>query len=376
MKFEFVRTNANAIKLEKDMYAIAYDKGMSFTQFLENIDPTESADKSGLDAFERQLLRFGIRTKNDPKSGIQASKGEMFFQSNLPESRILFPEFLNRIARVAVMAEEDVMSEIIAGTEIITDAGIYRSLYIDDTQAQRTMSRVGERGGFPIVKISWSEKATTLAKYGVAIQMSYEFVRRASLPIISILLRQIMVQSRLDEIGMALAALLAGDGSGHASGGAITDVNLSTYQGGSPTGTQDMTYLGYLKWLYTFYPGTCTTLIGSSAEILEAMTIAKPTTDPLWFYSFLNQGMLQGKPILVNGRAPDTVRYVMHDDGGSNDLVGIDKSAALIAYREAGADLTETDKVINGQWNEIVISNTIGFQTLFASARKRLNTDA
>lgn len=238
------------------------------------------------------------------------------------------------------------------------------------------MSRVGERGGFPIVKISWSEKATTLAKYGVAIQMSYEFVRRASLPIISILLRQIMVQSRLDEIGMALAALLAGDGSGHASGGAITDVNLSTYQGGSPTGTQDMTYLGYLKWLYTFYPGTCTTLIGSSAEILEAMTIAKPTTDPLWFYSFLNQGMLQGKPILVNGRAPDTVRYVMHDDGGSNDLVGIDKSAALIAYREAGADLTETDKVINGQWNEIVISNTIGFQTLFASARKRLNTDA
>lgn len=128
MKFEFVRTNANAIKLEKDMYAIAYDKGMSFTQFLENIDPTESADKSGLDAFERQLLRFGIRTKNDPKSGIQASKGEMFFQSNLPESRILFPEFLNRIARVAVMAEEDVMSEIIAGTETITDAGIYRSL--------------------------------------------------------------------------------------------------------------------------------------------------------------------------------------------------------------------------------------------------------
>lgn len=176
--------------------------------------------------------------------------------------------------------------------------------------------------------------------------------------------------------GEAVAALQVGDGSGHASGGAISSANLSTYQGGAPTGTQDMTYAGYLKWLYTFYPGSCTTILGNSDNIIEAITIAKPTTDPLWFYTFLNQGALSGKPMLVNGRAPATVRYVIHDTVSDNNLLGIDRTAALIAYREAGADLTETNKIINGQWNEIVISNTIGFQTLFASARKKLVTNA
>jgi hypothetical protein len=57
-------------------------------------------------------------------------------------------------------------------------------------------------------------------------------------------------------------------------------------------------------------------------------------------------------------------------------LIGIDNRYALIGYREAGTDLTETNKIINGQWNEIVISNTIGFQTLFASARKKMMTNA
>lgn len=377
MEFEFVKSNANDIKLNPEMYYKAYNKGMSFTQLLENIDPTPlSGPGSELDAFERQLLRFGIQTKDDPKRGIHASKGEMFFQSNQPESRILFPEYLNRLARVAVMDENNILDEIVAGTETISDQGIYRSLYIDDTQANRTQSRVGERGAFPVVKVSWSEKATTLAKYGVAIQMSYEFVRRASLPIISVFVKRIMLQTRLDEVTMAVNALQLGDGSGHASGGAITAEKLGdNYQGGTPAGTEDMTYLGYLKWLYSFYPGKCTTVIGKAHDILLLMTLPKPTVDPMWLYTFLDQSKVSGKPILVNDRAGASVRYVICDDCTEDYLIAIDKSAALFGYREAGADLTETNKVINGQWNEIVISNTIGFQTLFASARKQLQTN-
>jgi len=83
---------------------------------------------------------------------------------------------------------------------------------------------------------------------------------------------------------------------------------------------------------------------------------------------------LGGVPIIVNGRAGAQIRLVIHDDINANTLIGLDKKYALIAYREVGADLTETNKIINGQWNEIVISNTIGFQTLFAEARKELIT--
>jgi len=380
MKFEIVKTGFKEIKLVPDLYAHAYDNGYSFSQLLENIDPSidyKTDDPVGkLDAFERQLMRYGIRTKDDPKSGIAASRGEMFFQSNVPESRILFPEFLNRVARVAVMAQDDVLNQMVARMETITDQGIYRALYIDDTAAQRKTYRVGERGAFPVTKISWSEKTTTLAKYGVALEMSYEFVRRASLPLIAILIGRIMLEVRVDEISEAISALLLGDGSGHASGGAISSSNLSTYQGGAPTGTKDMLYLGYINWLYQFWPGACSTVISNVDDITKVITVPKPTTDPMFLYSLLNKDVLGGKPMLINGRLSENVGLVIHDDVPAHTLIGIDNRYALIGYREAGTDLTETNKIINGQWNEIVISNTIGFQTIFASARKKMMTNA
>ena len=49
------------LKLEKGMYRQA---GMSFTQVLESLDPSENyrgTALEGTDAFQRQLKRFGIR---------------------------------------------------------------------------------------------------------------------------------------------------------------------------------------------------------------------------------------------------------------------------------------------------------------------------
>ena len=49
------------LRLEKGMYRQA---GMSFTQVLESLDPSENyrgTALEGTDAFQRQLKRFGIR---------------------------------------------------------------------------------------------------------------------------------------------------------------------------------------------------------------------------------------------------------------------------------------------------------------------------
>lgn len=373
--FEITNMAPKDISLKVDLYEAAYDRGISFSQLLEQINPSDSKDE--LDAFERQLQRFGIQTQGDPKSGLGASKGEMFFQSNHPESRILFPEYLNRVARQAAIDETDIMSEIVAATETITDSTIYRAIYIEEAEANRKTFRVAERGGFPVVKISWSEKATSLAKYGVALNMSYEFVRRVSLPILNILVGRIMIQRRIDEVSEAISALGNGDGTAHSSGGKITSSNISAYQtaGTDEEGTMDMSYLGWLSWLYTFWPGMCTTVISNKSDVLAAFTIAAPNVFPIFMTNFVKDlGTLGGVPIIVNGRAGAQIRLVMHDDINANTLIGLDKKYALIAYREVGADLTETNKIINGQWNEIVISNTIGFQTLFAEARKELIT--
>ena len=133
------------LKLGKEMYAIAFKHGMTFSQLLERVNPSTPDDN--LDAFERQCKRFGIVLKDIPEKGIWASEGELFFQSNQPASRILFPEFLNRIARVALLEDYDI-NWVIANIRPI-QSGAFRSLYVTSTAAQRRKARVGEGGDFP-----------------------------------------------------------------------------------------------------------------------------------------------------------------------------------------------------------------------------------
>jgi len=367
-----VTPNANSITLSRNLYEQAFDKGMNFSQFLESIDPSGPDDK--LDAFERQLQRYGIRTKHDHKRGMYASSGEYFFNSNQPASTVLFPEYISRVARTYMMNEEDNINALVASFENISGNGTYRSIYIDDTQAQRTKSRVGERGAFPVVKISWSEKATTLAKYGVSIEMTYEFVRRASLPVIETLIGRIMLQNRLDEVSEALTVITNGDGNAK-EGAAATNSNLSTFVS-SPAGIESLTYLAWLRWLMLFFPGRCNVAVMNSFTYANFMNMPRPSTDPIWMYALLDKSILGGVPVVINPRIADTVRILVHDDVADDDIIGIDSRAALIGYRESGTDLTETNKIINGQWDEIVMSNTVGFANLFNSARRKLTCDA
>ena len=63
------------IKLEKGLYTT----GKSFTQALEELDPSENyigTELEGLDAYQRQLKRFSIRV-----SGKGSDRVEKFFKT-------------------------------------------------------------------------------------------------------------------------------------------------------------------------------------------------------------------------------------------------------------------------------------------------------
>lgn len=368
-----VSTSANDVKLSRDLYAQAFDKAMNLSQYLEVIDPSDADDK--LDAFERQLKKAGIRTKHDYDRGISASNGEYFFQSNMPESRIMFPEYLSRVARQALMNEENNIQYLVASWENITGNGTYRSIYIDDTEAKRTKSRVGEGAEFPTVTVSWSEKATTLKKYGVRLKMSYEFVRRASLPIIEMVVAREMIQNRMDEVEMALAVIINGDGNSK-EGAVAGNSNLSTLGVSGPTSTANLTYASWLAWLLKFFPGRARTVVMNSTDYPLYRNMARPQYEPYWAYAQILKGSGEGRPNFVNTRVEDNVNVIIHDSLTTNILVGLDSAYGIIGYRESNTDLTETNKIINGQWDEMVISNTIGFSKLFNSACKTLTTSA
>ena len=80
------------IHLEKGMY---HEAGRSFTQVLEQLDPSEGYRGTPLentDAFQRQLKRFDLKVK-----GAGSDLVEKFVHTT--DSAVLFPEFVSRVVR-------------------------------------------------------------------------------------------------------------------------------------------------------------------------------------------------------------------------------------------------------------------------------------
>jgi len=355
------------VKLSKEFYEVADKCGMTFSQVLERINPSTPDDT--LDAFERQCKRFGIVLNDVPEKGIHASSGDMFFQSSQPASRILFPEFLNRVARISLLEDYD-LNWVIAATRNI-NSGAFRSLYITDTAAKRRKARVTEMSAFPTTKVTWSEEAGSVYKNGVRLLLSYEFVRRTSIPMISLVVSRVLLQSRRDDFADAINVLVNGDDHATVANPA-TNSNLTTLDTGAVAGT--LSYKGYLKFGNIFRPYRMTAAIGTIDTILQVILCAKPSTDPIQLFSLLqSKGTKLGENITVVNPAWGNVNLIVHDNAPANKLIGLDKRYALERIVEIGSDLQETDKIINGQFNEIVISEASNFSKLFTAACRTLD---
>ncbi len=361
---------AEDVKLGKEMYEIAYKHGMTFSQLLERVNP--SAPEGKLDAFERQCKRFGIVLRDVPGKGIWASKGELFFQSSQPASRILFPEFLNRIARIALLEDYDI-NWVIANIRPI-DSGAFRSLYVSDTAAKRRKARVAEGAGFPTTKVSWSEQAGSVYKNGVRIMASYEFVRRASIPLIQLVISRILLQSRRDDFADVVNILINGDDH-NVPANPATVSNLTALDTGATAPT--LTYKGYLKFGNVFRPYRMNAAIGNIDTILQVILCAKPSTDPIQLFSLLSAKESKlGESITLVNPAWGQVNLIIHDDVPAYKLIGLDRRYALEKVVEIGADLQETNRLINEQFNEIVLSESANFSKLFTAACRILNINA
>lgn len=361
---------AEDVKLSSEFYSIAGKHGMTFSQLLERVNPSVQGDN--LDAFERQCKRFGIVLKNIPEKGIWASSGDLFFQSNQPASRILFPEFLNRVARATILEDYDI-NWVVANIRPI-DSGAFRSLYIDDTAAQRRKARVGEGGEFPTTKVSWSEQAGAVYKHGIRVMMSYEFVRRSSIPLIQLVLSRILLQNRVDDFADVINVLVNGDDHASPANPATTS-NLTTLDPGTAAGT--LSYKGYLKFGNVFRPYRMNVGIGNIDTILKVILCAKPTTDPIQLLSLLQSKQAKlGEGITLVNPAWGIVKLIIHDDVGDDLLIGLDKRYALEKVVEIGADLQETDKLIREQFTEIVLSDCSNLSKIFTAACRILDINA
>ena len=126
------------VKLDKGMYSEA---GRSFTKVLEQCDPSEQykgTPLEHLDAFQRQLKRFGIRVK-----GSESDVVAKFFATW--ESAVLFPEYVARAVRQG-MEETDILPQITAAETRVSGMD-YRSIASTPGDEAKQLKRVEEEIG-------------------------------------------------------------------------------------------------------------------------------------------------------------------------------------------------------------------------------------
>ncbi|MBQ2847628.1 MAG: phage major capsid protein [Clostridia bacterium] len=331
--------NFDNIKLEKGLYATG-----NFTKALESIDPNENykgTSLEGLDAYQRQLKRFGIKV-GGPSSDVV----DKFFKSS--ESAVLFPEYVSRAVKRG-LEQADIISDVVASTTVI-DGLDYRSISSIPTEEEKEIKVVKEGAFIPETTIRTKENLVKLKKRGRSLVASYEAIRFQRLDLFTVTLRQIGAYIARTLLKDAIDVLANGDGNGNAA----EIVNCAQ------TGT--LTYADLVNFWNGFDPYELNTIVADPAVMAQMLNMEQ-------FRDAAAGLNFHGKGDMIT---PLGAKLLKSSAVGENKLIGLDKTAALEMVK-AGEIMTEYDKLIDRQLERAVISCTAGFAKIFDGASKVLS---
>ncbi|MFN3821206.1 MAG: hypothetical protein ACK4OO_02635 [bacterium] len=311
------------------LYAEAQELGLSFSELLETLDPSEP--DSPLDAFERQLAVHNIVTE-----GPRSITLEQFF---LGGGLILLPEYILREIRRGYTMVQD-PGDLIA-TSVPENGPTVRPIYIRTEEAQKPLARRGSGSGsaYPRVELLYREKEAAVVDRGRQFDFSYRVVRNQKLAEFRVFLWWIGAQMAYDEIDEIYQVLLNGDGT---SPGAS---NVFNGQAGQ------FTYTDLVHLAFSFnVPARMTHILGSKGDIEKIVNLAQFQDPVVWRESERLQRTGDYRSFY-----PVNARLVVVPRAVSTKILGMD---ARFAIRESVAQplMIEAEKVINQKLESAVIS--------------------
>jgi hypothetical protein len=306
----------------------------------------------------------------------KASAGELFigpdvdrrfYMSSDPVSDVLNPQVIADAIRGKQIAAAIPLNQIVAITTPI-DAGAYIAFYLTDESTEYTMRRVGEGAEVPTARLTGGDHAIRVRKYGRRLLGTYETFRRMPLDRFALHLGLLAVKTEADKVTTALDVIENGDGN---AGTTPTSYNLTALDGDAVAGT--MTTTGFLAWKMKWTsPYYLTTVLTREGDALQLLQLQLANALPFWAFPAGTFGQVK----VINNGFNSGVGLGWMDTITNRYLVGIDNRFAIEMVVEAGASLTETNKIISTQFNELVITESLAFCVLDANANKRMNVNA
>lgn len=317
------------IKLEKGLYTT----GKSFTDALEELDPSENykgTSLEGLDAYERQLKRFNIKV-----SGPNSDSVSKFF--NTVDSAALFPEYISRAVK-AGMEYDNSIDDIVATTTEI-DSLDYRSVKTNFTDEELDLAGVEEGAQLPELTVKLSDSLTTLKKHGRMLVASYEAIKFQKLDLFTTVLKQIGNHITVSEFRQAVET--AGENE-----------NVKTIEA-----TGGLTYDNLVKLWSALVPYHMTTLVMNKDTFAKLLALPE-FRDPAAGLDFHGTGSLI---------TPFGAKVIVSPNAEAGSIFAVDKNYALEKV-QAGGVITEFDKLIDRQLERASISTITGFSTIYSDA--------
>lgn len=328
------------ITLEKGMYGVP---GKNFTQVLEELDGSQNyagTPFAGLDAYQRQLKRFGIRV-----SGANCdTRGEVFhlLAGARHCSRNTSPAQCARAWRWRLPCRTS------RATVTKIDTLDYRTVQTATASDQKIEDPVAEGAAIPETVIKTAGSLVTLHKRGRLIVSSYEALRHHRLDLFTVILRQIGAYIARRQMKDAVDVLLNGDGTN--TGITVTALTAA------PTYNDLVTLWGKLSD-YNFN----TILAGTTA--LQALLKITEFKDA---QASLN---IKGAGKLITPLGATLIHVPSMD---AKKIIALDKNCALEMV-QAGDVLTDYDKLIDRQMERAAVSAVAGFAQIYGGAAQGLS---
>lgn len=324
-----------SLKLEKGMYGTP---GKTFTQVLEGLDPSANyagTPLEGLDAYQRQLKRFGIRA-----GGCGSDRVEKFFQTS--DSAALFPEYVARSVRQGMEQENLLPSLVAAVTEI--DSMDYRTIESVPADSGKELKPVAEGAALPQTAVRTKDHLVHLRKRGRMLVASYEAIRFQKIDLFTVTLRQIGAYIARTQLTDAVNVLLNGDDG---SSPAVT----VACAGAKPEYADMIALWGSLP------PYRLNAMLASTAAMKDILGITE--------FRDAKAGLnFQGTGKLISPMGAN----LLHDpDMAAGKIIGLDKTCALEMV-QAGGVQTDSDRLIDRQLERTGISVISGFSRIFDDA--------
>lgn len=331
----------------------AYKSGRNLNDAIHDVFHDEIDSRIAKNEKLRELspLNMVMRDAGITKYSTMKDLADTVYTSGgLESNEWLFPAWLETTLREAAYGQN--MISYLCDTTQGVDSNIVKSAMLDLMSAENKPNlkkmRVTEGADLPLAKIKVGEKAISLWKYGRAIEMTYEAMRRMRIDMFTKHINAIASDMAFQNMSAAIDVLQNGDGNSNSAEKIATLASVSAITGES-----------VVSFLIDYWMKNHV-----AADTLTMNTDAFKKMVGLTFDTRLAAGASARVSFNTPQLGTQNVTLLAADVpqiGGKNVIMLSNRASTLIRYEENGSNIQENQNFVRNQTNLLTLSENSGY---------------